>query len=126
MLPETPATAVAGAPPAKYADTGVPASIARAVALGARPSRLEAALVGGASMFALAGGQEIGARNEEAVLEALGRERVRVVTSMTGGTRGRTMRVHLAGPNALPAVTVRDAGGSDVPLNLERTLAPAA
>jgi chemotaxis protein CheD len=128
MLPDSPpvaSTAVASGP-AKFADTGVPAAIEAALGAGARAARLEAALVGGASMFATAGGQEIGARNEEAVIMVLRRERIPVLSCLTGGSRGRTVRAVLAGPGVLPAVTVREAGGADELLVLDRPLALAA
>src|SRR3712207_8574822 len=49
-------------------NTAVPALIAQMEDLGSRPGRLEAVLVGGASMFAAAaGGLEVGQRNEAAV-----------------------------------------------------------
>ena len=127
MLPQSSSCGVpSDGAPAKFADTGVPATIEAAVAAGARRVRLEAAVVGGASMFATTGGQEIGARNEEAVLGALLRERVCVVAATTGGSRGRTVRAVLRGGGVLPEVTVREAGGSDVPLSLDRAMALAA
>lgn len=125
MLPESPAGAAPGSP-AKFADTGVPATIEAVAAAGGRRPRLEAALIGGASMFAMAGSQEIGARNEEAVLEALRREGVPVVAVLTGGSRGRTVKAVLGGPGHLPEVSVREAGGADVPLPLDRSVALAA
>ncbi|WP_205696164.1 chemotaxis protein CheD [Conexibacter sp. SYSU D00693] len=125
MLPQSPPSGP-GATPAKFADTAIPVTVEQLVAAGARPTRLEAALVGGASMFAMAGGQEIGARNEQAVRQALAAVRVPVVAAMTGGDRGRTVRAVLAGSGELPAVTVREAGGTDVPMDLGRSFAIAA
>ena len=121
MLPAGPG----GTPPAKFADSGVPATIERVLGAGARQVRLEAALVGGASMFAMSGGQEIGARNEEAVAELLGRQRIPVVATATGGSRGRTVRLTVAPAGVTPAVTVREAGGADVPLSLDPALVAA-
>jgi chemotaxis protein CheD len=77
----------------KFADTAVPALIARLVASGAKPRRFETAVVGGARMFEMSGGMDIGARNDEAVRAALGTARVRVTASRTGGNQGRTLRI---------------------------------
>src|SRR4051812_47048970 len=56
----------------KFADLAVPELIDRVVALGGRKLRVEAVLVGGASMFAVSGATlEVGTRNEEAVRKLL-------------------------------------------------------
>jgi chemotaxis protein CheD len=95
--------------PRKFADVAIPELLAALEQLGARRVRLEAALVGGASMFALsAAALEVGQRNEAAVREELGGLRIPVVASATGGSRGRTVRVDVAGGT----VTVREAGGA--------------
>lgn len=97
-------------PPVKYAQFGVPFLVERVVALGARRTRLEAALVGGASMFAGSGsGMEVGQRNEAAVREELMRVRIPVVAAATGGNRGRTVRVYLDGCR----ITAKVAGGTE-------------
>jgi chemotaxis protein CheD len=94
----------------KFADHAVPELIDRVVTLGARRPLLEAVLVGGASMFAAIGSSmEIGARNEDAVRDALSANRIRVSAAATGGARGRSVRVD---PKA-GTVTVREAGGPD-------------
>lgn len=99
-------------PPGKFAPTAVPFLIAQVLALGARRTRLEAALVGGASMFASSsnGGMEIGQRNEAAVRECLERVRIPVVAAVTGGNRGRTIRVYLGSELR---ITAKVAGGSE-------------
>jgi chemotaxis protein CheD len=98
----------------KFADRAVPELIDRVVALGARRPLLEAVIVGGASMFAAIGSSmEIGARNEDAVRDALSANRIRVSAAATGGARGRTVRVD---PKA-GTVTVREAGGPDTRLH---------
>jgi len=89
--------------PRRFADLAIPELVDRLEALGARRIRLEAALVGGASMFAAS---EVGRRNEAAVREVLDGLRIPVVASATGGTRGRTVRVDVA----TGGVTVREAG----------------
>jgi chemotaxis protein CheD len=102
-----------GQPGLKFADNAVPELVSQVVALGGRKPMLEAALVGGASMFATGGGSlEVGRRNETAVREALVRARIKVVAEATGGKRGRTVRVD----PAAGLVTVREAGAADVQL----------
>ena len=99
--------------PRKFADFAIPQLIAELDALGARKLRLEAALVGGASMFAVsASSLEVGQRNEAAVRELLEQHRIPVVATATGGTRGRTIRVDVG----TSKITVREAGGKDTEL----------
>jgi chemotaxis protein CheD len=81
----------------KFADTAVPALLDAVVGLGARRGRLDAVLVGGASMFAFAGpGLDVGQRNDAAVREELARLRIPVAAAETGGSKGRTVRVDVA------------------------------
>ena len=104
----------------KFADRAVPELVKRVVAAGGRRLRLEAALVGGASMFTTSrAALEVGQRNEAAVREQLEGLRIPVIAAETGGTRGRTIRVHV---NSLQ-VTVREAGGSDHELVAPRGVA---
>ena len=51
---------------------------------------------------------DVGARNEAATRSALTRAGVRIVAAETGGTAGRTVRVHV-GPGE---VSVKEAGGA--------------
>jgi chemotaxis protein CheD len=90
MLPESDG---AGAPAAKFADTAVPELLERVCDAGARRSRLQIAIAGGASMFAGSQSLDIGARNQQAVREALRRANLRCNAAETGGDQGRTMRV---------------------------------
>jgi chemotaxis protein CheD len=99
--------------PRKYADVAVPELVSEMEAAGARKVRLEAVLVGGASMFAVsAASLEVGQRNEAAVREQLAGMRIPVRAEATGGSRGRTIRVEVA----TGAVTFREAGGKDTEL----------
>jgi chemotaxis protein CheD len=125
MLPESPP---AGTPqPGKFADLAVPALLADLEALGAARHRLEAVLVGGAQMFSFAqrpaggAGQEIGARNEDAVREQLRAARITVRAAATGGDKGRSMRVFVAGE-----VVCREAAGTPETLLGGGVLAGAA
>jgi chemotaxis protein CheD len=99
----------AGRPPATFADSGVAALLDSVLALGARRTRLAAAIVGGAQMFGSAVQLQVGARNEEAVRAALRAARLTVAAADTGGATGRTIRVYVDDA----CVTSRPAGGSD-------------
>jgi chemotaxis protein CheD len=101
------------APAGKYADTAVPALVGALEAIGARRQRVEAVLVGGASMFSFGGaGLDIGQRNDAAVREELARLRIPVVAAETGGSRGRTVRVDVE----TGVVTAKAAGDAVVEL----------
>src|ERR1044071_6368894 len=70
----------------KFADLAVPELLAELGELGARKVRLEAVLVGGASMFAVSSSSlEVGQRNEAAVRELLQQHRIPVTATATGG-----------------------------------------
>jgi chemotaxis protein CheD len=80
--------------PGKFADTAVPALLDAVLALGARHTRVDAVLVGGASMFSFGGtGLDVGQRNDAAVREELARLRIPIAVADTGGAQGRTVRV---------------------------------
>jgi chemotaxis protein CheD len=107
----------------KFADHAVPELVNRVVKLGGRKPKLEAVLVGGASMFAVTSATlEVGQRNEAAVREQLKAQRIPVIAHETGGNRGRTIRVHL---NSM-RVTVREAGGREADLVRAQATAVAA
>jgi chemotaxis protein CheD len=111
---------------AKFADTAVPALVEALEALGAATSRLEAVLVGGAQMFAFTRGEgsnlDVGARNDAAVTAALDRASIPVRAKATGGSKGRTIRVHVVSG----FVTVREAGGAEEHLFGPTTMPKAA
>jgi chemotaxis protein CheD len=98
--------------PGKYADTGVPELIRHMRRAGAVDRRFETAIVGGARMFEMSGGLDIGARNERAVRAALATARVPVQIAQTGGNQGRTVRIAVGEG----LVTVRVAGQPPVTL----------
>jgi chemotaxis protein CheD len=99
--------------PGKFADTAVPALLEAVLGLGARRTRLEAVLVGGASMFSFGtAGLDIGQRNDAAVREELARLRIPVAAAETGGSSGRTVRVTVD----TGIVTSKAAGDSPVEL----------
>jgi chemotaxis protein CheD len=80
-------------PAAKFADLAIPDLITRLVEAGAERRRLQAVMIGGARMFTVGASLDIGARNSEAVREALGKERIKIHAEEIGGNRGRTARV---------------------------------
>jgi chemotaxis protein CheD len=90
----------------KFADTAVPELIAKLGEAGAVESRLEAAIAGGARMFEMSGGLDIGSRNEAAVRAALAKARIPVKAAQTGGNTGRTVKISVGEL----LVTVRAAG----------------
>lgn len=117
-----PDSAGAAGPVAKYADLAVPALLDLVCRKGARRERLDVVLVGGARMFAMGAGLDIGARNEAAVREALSRVRLSVRVAETGGNSGRTVRVFVADGT----VNVHQAGGKPVTILGPGVARPAA
>jgi chemotaxis protein CheD len=110
MLPEA---IPGGGPAGKFADLAVPELLKQTTALGTTRTVLKAVLVGGAQMFSLGKGSglDIGGRNEAAVRALLAAERIPVVASATGGSKGRTIRVVPGG-----AVLSKEAGGAEIEL----------
>jgi chemotaxis protein CheD len=116
-----------GAPAAtlrKFADHAVPELIEELQGIGARPVRLEAVLVGGASMFATGPSSlEVGQRNDAAVRELMRARRIPILASATGGSRGRTVHIDVE----TTGVTVREAGaGTSVLVEPARVLEKVA
>jgi chemotaxis protein CheD len=107
VLPESPRDG--DEEPGKFADRAVPELISRMREAGASTRHLEAVLVGGARMFAT-GDLDIGARNSEAVREALNALGVKVHATATGGSLGRSVRVSAA----TGTVTMKEVGGRAV------------
>ena len=77
----------------KYADTAIPALLARLEAIGGRQSSLQALLIGGAQMFPLGNVKiaSIGDQNVEASRRILREQRIPIVFEHTGGTAGRSV-----------------------------------
>lgn len=83
---------------AKFATTAVPAVLREMMELGADCGRVQARLVGGATMFheLLPPDQpHMGERNVHAAREALAQAGVAVAGEAVGGSWGRTVRFHL-------------------------------
>ena len=94
LLPE-PALARDRSNPSKFAATAVPLMIEELKAMGARAGRLEARLVGGASMFTslmVPGSLNMGERNVRAAREALAKAGVPILGEAVGGDHGRSVR----------------------------------
>jgi chemotaxis protein CheD len=106
--------------PGKFADTAVPAMLAKMQNAGAVTRRLDAVLAGGARMFDL-GEMDIGARNAAAVKAGLARAGLKIRAAETGGNRGRTLRLTVGDFE----VTVKEAGGAPVTLYSGGTTARA-
>jgi chemotaxis protein CheD len=96
----------------KFADTAVPALVEGMRRAGAVVRRMEAAMAGGARMFDMSGGLDIGARNEQAVRTALAKAKVALRATETGGSQGRTVRISVGDG----VVSVRTAGQPTVTL----------
>jgi chemotaxis protein CheD len=98
---------------AKFPGTAVPMLVEQMQRLGARPGRLTARLVGGASMFAAlvpAGGLQMGERNLLASRDALGKARIPILAEDVGGGHGRSVFFDVASG----AVQVRSLVRGDV------------
>jgi chemotaxis protein CheD len=117
VLPESHGTT---GQPGKFADTAVPELLARLRRAGAVDRRMEVALVGGARMFEMSGGLDIGARNEQAVRTALDAARLIPRVIQTGGNQGRTVKVSVGEGT----ISVRVAGEASVTL-IDATVAAA-
>jgi chemotaxis protein CheD len=77
----------------KYADSAIPALLARVGGSGGRPAGLQAYLVGGAQMFPGSSGAiaSIGDQNVAAARAELAARGIRIVFEDTGGTAGRSV-----------------------------------
>jgi chemotaxis protein CheD len=98
LLPE-PALSRDQGNPSKFASSAVPALLEAMVARGARKSRLEGRLVGGAAMFQalmVPGSLNMGARNVIASREALRAAGIPVLAEEIGADYGRSVRFHVA------------------------------
>ncbi|CAN5774606.1 chemoreceptor glutamine deamidase CheD [soil metagenome] len=89
--------------PYKFATSAVPALVADLTAAGAVARRLEARLVGGASMFAAlmtTSSMNMGERNLAAVHDSLRTERIPIHAEEVGGGWGRSVRFDVAANRA--------------------------
>ncbi len=94
LLPE-PSLARDSTNPSKFASTAVPLLLEELAALGARTSRLEGRLVGGAAMFTSLmgpGSLNMGERNVRASREALRKAGIPIIGEHVGADHGRSVR----------------------------------
>lgn len=97
LLPD-PSLSRNAANPAKFATTAVPYLVQEMNVLGGRTERMQARLVGGASMFAallVAGTMNMGERNIHAARATLRTTNIPVVGESVGGDYGRSVRFHV-------------------------------
>lgn len=102
MLPD-PSLARPGGNPARFASHAVPLLVDRMLKAGAAQPRLNARLVGGASMFeSFAPTREpLGLRNVAAVRKALGLANIRIIGEDVGGSHGRSLRFEVSSGRVL-------------------------
>ncbi|MCC6381154.1 MAG: chemotaxis protein CheD [Dehalococcoidia bacterium] len=98
LLPASEGKASAGGEPARFADVGVDELLRRLAEAGALRARLVIKLAGGAAVLGAANAEKfkIGERNAEAIQERLQRHGLRAASCDLGGTRGRTLELHVA------------------------------
>lgn len=84
--------------PARFADTGIDALLKELIAAGASRSRVVLKLAGGAAVLGPGNAEKfkIGERNAEAIKERLKLHGLRAIREDLGGTKGRTLEVHVA------------------------------
>lgn len=94
MLPDSTAIKNSQQNIAKFADTGIVELIRQMVVLGAKESRLEAKIAGGATMFAFKSQSDlimVGQRNVDATKKKLAELGIRILAEDTGENYGRTV-----------------------------------
>jgi len=98
LLPDADGKARDAREPARYADTGIEALIEALLSAGAFKRRLVVKLAGGAAVLGPANAEKfkIGERNAEAIRDRLKRHGLAPVAADIGGTRGRTLELHLS------------------------------
>ncbi len=98
LLPSSEGKRVDDREPARFADTGIDLLLQRLAEAGAVKRRLIVKVAGGAAVLGAANAEKfkIGVRNAEAITERLKHHGLRVASADLGGTRGRTMELHVA------------------------------
>ncbi|MCX8151003.1 MAG: chemotaxis protein CheD [Candidatus Bathyarchaeota archaeon] len=111
MLPKS-AIAPHESLPGKFADTAVPSLANEVRKLCRKESRLSAKIAGGANMFPNMNALNIGAKNVEAVKEALAQHKIRLIAEDVGGSHGRRISFEVETGN----VTVKVFNGETIEL----------
>lgn len=99
-------------PPAKFADTAIPALIREIEIAGGRSSALQAKIAGGANMLASTAETTIGDQNIESIRNLLRERGIPIVAEHCGGTQGRRMTFY---PHTA-VVTIDVVGGDSIEL----------
>lgn len=81
--------------PAMFGDTGLPAFLSEAAALGARPERLRVVVAGGAQLIDANGFFAIGKRNQTIARQLLWKHRLLIDREHLGGTVSRTLTLEV-------------------------------
>ena len=82
---------------AKFADSGITELVDKLLSMGSKRSSLVAKIAGGANMFSLNRSSNVfmvGQRNVDMCKEVLKKQRIRLVSSDTGGGFGRTIELN--------------------------------
>lgn len=96
--------------PGKYVDSGFDAMLREMTRLGARKDRLVVQMAGGSSLLSVGGAANVldtGRRNIAAAELVVAREGMRIAAADVGGSRGRTVRLHVESGT----MTVQTLGG---------------
>ena len=81
--------------PLTFADTGIPLLFRKVYAAGATKSNLRVGIAGGSSVSVTTSFFNVGAANIAATREVLRRARITIHGESVGGTRARTVRLHV-------------------------------
>ena len=98
LLPDSQGKLADPKEPARYADLAVEELMRRMTSMGALRSRFVVKLAGGAAVLGAANAAKfkIGERNADSILERIERLGLRASARDLGGTKGRTMEMHVA------------------------------
>lgn len=98
LLPDSEGRAVNPAEPGRFADTGIDGLLRQMSNAGVNPRRLVVKIAGGASVLGPGNNErfKIGERNAEAIKERLKQHGLYPAASDIGGTKGRTLELHVA------------------------------
>ena len=98
LLPKSAAGTVRNAAePARFADSGIDTLLQEMESQGAKRSRIEIKLAGGAAVLGRENAQrfKIGERNAEAIRDKLQEHGLRATGEEIGGNKGRTLELHI-------------------------------
>ncbi len=98
LLPASEGKSPSPSEPARFADTGIEALLKEMTSAGATATRIVLKLAGGAAVLGPGNAAKfkIGERNAEAIKERLKLHGLRATREALGGTKGRTLELHVA------------------------------